>query len=246
MTVSLLLLALAPAAAIIWYIYLKDEFDREPTHLLIKCFLLGIVSIIPALLFGAIGTAFGIEASDNVFITFIYAFIVVAFSEELAKFIFLRWFIFPKKAFNEPYDGIIYAVMIGMGFAAFENVLYVLQGGIGVAILRTFTAVPAHAAFGVIMGYYVGMAKFDHDHPEDRPTLLGKGLFWATLMHGAYDFFLMQRNVPALAVLAFVILIIGIKFSQKAVKIHQLASPFHPNHVTTIVKNNEENDFYDS
>ena len=81
---------------------------------------------------------------------------MVALTEE-AKFIALRYYAFRNKNFNEPFDGIIYAVYISMGFA-FVNILYVSQGGMQVAILRTFTAVPAHAMFAVMMGYYAGLA----------------------------------------------------------------------------------------
>jgi RsiW-degrading membrane proteinase PrsW (M82 family) len=51
------------------------------------------------------------------------------------------------------------------------------------------------------MGYYVGLAKFDLTHKDE---LLRKGLLYPILLHGAYDFFLMQNFMPALSVLAFV------------------------------------------
>ena len=66
--------------------------------------------------------------------------------EELFKFLALMFVAFPRKNFNEPFDGIVYSVMIGLGFASFENIMYVFEGGIGVAFMRTFTAVPMHAA----------------------------------------------------------------------------------------------------
>lgn len=235
MVLLLLALAIAPALAIIWYIYTKDEFDKEPTHLLAQAFFLGIFSIIPALIGGSLGELVGIEANESIVLTFLYAFIVVALSEEAAKFLFLRGFLFHKKDFDEPYDGIVYSVMIGMGFATFENILYVLEGGVGVAILRMFTAVPAHAAFGVIMGYYVGRAKFEvtHQHPERRRSLLLQGVFWATVTHGAYDFFLMQQNFEGLAATSLIVLVMAIVFSTKAIALHQASSPFHPDNMET-------------
>lgn len=78
---------------------------------------------------------------------FVKAFFVVALIEEFSKYIIVRYYNQPRKWFNEPFDGIIYAVMVSMGFAAFENILYVLQGGFEVALLRAFTAIPAHATF---------------------------------------------------------------------------------------------------
>jgi Predicted membrane protein len=109
----------------------------------------------------------------------------VALAEEFSKYIIVKYYAQPKGAFNEPYDGIMYAVMVSMGFACTENIMYVLRGGTEVAILRAFTAVPAHATFAILMGYYMGKAKF-----SKQPKLLNlTGLALATLFHGAYDFF---------------------------------------------------------
>ena len=226
----LLALAIAPSAAIIWYIYTKDQHEKEPPFLLLIAFALGVVSVVPALAGGNLGEFFGFGETYTWQSIMVYAFGVVALSEELAKFLFLRFVMYPHKEFNEPYDGIIYAVMIGMGFATFENLLYVQAGGLEVAILRMFTAVPAHAAFGVIMGYYVGLAKFDY---ANRNTLLLKGLLWAVLLHGAYDFFLMLNSYAFLSLVSIAILYLSIYDSKRAIAIHQANSPFHPENINT-------------
>lgn len=221
----LVVLALAPIAAIVWYVYAKDKHEKEPTKLLFYCFALGIVSIIPALLGSELGISLGLDESPNMFMTFLFAFFVVALSEEGAKFLFLRFYIFPKKEFNEPYDGIIYAVMIGMGFAAFENLLYVVQGGWEIGLLRMFTAVPAHAVFGGLMGYYVGLAKMSPNY-QYRTLQLAKGLGIAVTLHGLYDFFLFQQNFELLAFMSFILLFASIRYTQKAIAMHQEISPF--------------------
>ena len=77
-----------------------------------------MLSTIPAVILEQFGEeTLGISPSSNIFMTALFAYGVVGFSEELAKFIFLRGYIFPKKEFDEPLDGIVYSVMIGMGFA---------------------------------------------------------------------------------------------------------------------------------
>lgn len=222
-------LALAPVGAIILYFYSRDKYDKEPKALLIKAFALGLLSVFPAFVGSAFGSYLGFDISLNIYITFVYAFFVVALSEELAKYLLLRYGLFNHSELNEPYDGILYSVMVGMGFAAFENVLYVLEGGIGSAILRMFTAVPAHATFGAIMGYYVGMAKFD---PKNRGILLAKGLGVAVFMHGLYDFFLMQLIYEGMFLGAIASLIISIVYIQKAIKWQQQISPFNPQNTT--------------
>lgn len=221
MNYTLFILAIAPALAFCGYIIHKDRFDKEPKKLIIIAFLFGIFSVFPAVIASEFSGGFIIQ-NGNVINTALFAFLVVALSEEFAKFFFLRYILFKRKEFNEPLDGIVYAVMIGMGFAAFENVFYVAEGGYGVAFMRMITAIPAHAIFAVVMGYHVGLAKFDLTHKND---LLRKGLLYPVLLHGAYDFFLMQKFMPALSILAFV----GLYQSGKYVK-YILSQPQNNSH----------------
>ncbi len=223
MILILLALAVAPGLAIVLFIYEKDKLDREPLHLLVKSFFLGAISIIPAALLETAAEYYGIAQSMDMDTTAHYA-LAVGLSEELSKFVFLMWFAYPKKEFNEPFDGITYGVMIAMGFATLENVFYVMDGGLSVAIVRMFTAVPAHATFGVIMGYFVGLAKFRHQRSISFPKVAA--LVTAAGLHATYDFCLFMKNVPLLIIGALVALIAGIYFSLKAIRMHNLNSPF--------------------
>lgn len=221
---SLLALAIAPSLAIIIFLYQKDKYEKEPITLIAMCFFLGVLSTIPAIVLGK-SASYIYPNTGSIGTNFIHAFIIVAFVEEAAKFIFLRYYAFPKKDFNEPYDGILYSVMISLGFATLENILYVMSGGYEVALSRMFTAVPAHASFAVIMGYYAGKAKFQHDKRK-RAVLFLKGLLAATLFHGAYDFFLFIDNIPNIFIGAFVSLVTVVYLSSKAIKAHIARSPF--------------------
>ena len=149
-------------------------------------------------------------------------FFVVGLTEEFSKYIIVRYYAQPHEEFNEPFDGIVYSVMVSMGFAATENIMYVLQGGFETAIIRAFTAVPAHATFGILMGYYLGKAKFSNN----RIVLNLTGLLLAALFHGAYDFFLFIDFIPGIWVGAFLSLFVGIVLSRKAIKKHQNDSIF--------------------
>ncbi|MCT4630974.1 PrsW family glutamic-type intramembrane protease [Winogradskyella sp.] len=223
---NLILMAIAPVMVIIVYIYFQDKYEKEPVGLLLANFLLGaIVSIIiVTVIYLFTGRFIPVTNAFSVWQQFIQAFIVVALSEEFSKYVIVKYFAQPKKAFNEPYDGIIYAVMVSMGFACTENILYVLQGGFETAILRAFTAVPAHATFGVLMGYYMGKAKFSNN----RIKLNMAGLFLAVLFHGAYDFFLFIRFIPGISIGAFISLAVALYLSRKAIKRHQDNSDFKP------------------
>lgn len=221
---TLLLLAVAPILIIIVYIYIKDKYEKESKGFLFKNFLFGaIVSIIiTSILYAVIDTFLPLENKLSIIQQFIKAFFVVGLVEEFSKYIIVRYFSQPNTEFNEPFDGIVYAVMVSMGFAATENIMYVIDGGAKVALVRAFTAVPAHATFGILMGYFMGKAKFSNNRTQLNLT----GLFLAVLFHGAYDFFLFIEFIPGVWIGAFVSLAIGLILSRKAIKKHQMASHF--------------------
>ncbi|WP_456376675.1 PrsW family intramembrane metalloprotease [Lutibacter sp.] len=221
---TLLITAIAPVFLVIIYIYIKDKFEKESKKLLFYTFLFGaILSILISSILYVIYDSFLPKADEfSVFDQFIKAFFVVALIEEFSKYIVVRYYNQPKKDFNEPFDGIVYAVMVSMGFAAVENIFYVFEGGIGVALLRALTAIPAHATFGIIMGYFMGIAKFSTN--KRKWNLIGLSL--AILAHGTYDFFLFINFIPGISIGAFISLLLGIILSRKAIKIHQKNSNF--------------------
>ena len=221
---GLVLSALAPVAVIIFYVYMRDKYEKEPKRLMIYCFLLGgIFSIfLTTMLYIFFDMFIPLNNEYSVLEQFFRAFIVVALTEEFSKYVIVRFYAQPKNAFNEPYDGIVYAVMVSMGFAAVENIFYVLEGGISTAVLRAITAIPAHATFGILMGYFMGLAKFSDNRAKHNLT----GLLLAVVFHGAYDFFLFINFIPGVSIGAFVSLIVGIVLSRKAIKRHQENSHF--------------------
>src|SRR4051812_10582498 len=190
---SLLALAVAPGAAITIYIYSRDKYDREPLKPLLISFLLGMVATAPAILIQTLLKPVLFIRFPNFDITyyFLLAFIIVACSEEGSKYVMLRYYAYRNQAFNEPFDGIIYSVMISMGFATLENIGYVLNYGFKTGIIRMFVSVPSHAAFAVLIGYHVGLAKFDAPNAIKHMV---KGFLLAAFFHGAFDFFLLLQN----------------------------------------------------
>ncbi len=223
----LLGLAAAPGVAIALYIYLKDKHEREPLTLLLLSFFYGAFSTIVTLLISWPVDVLIILRKGDVVHEFVDAMFKVALVEEFSKFIFVRFILYNNKNFNEPFDGIVYSVMVGMGFATLENVLYVNNGGLTTAILRMFTAVPAHATFAVLMGYFLGRAKFSHRNE----FLLGiLALASATLFHGLYDYFWFLADThdewTLIGVGSIISLVIGFILSRKAIRLHQQISPF--------------------
>lgn len=220
-----LALAIAPCVAFGVFIFWRDKFDKEPIHLLIACFFLGALACIPAAVIGVYLDNWIVPKQYGLPGIFIEAFLIIALIEEGLKFLAATLFAYPKKAFNEPYDGITYAVMVSLGFATLENIVYVLDGGMELAIYRMFTAVPAHVTFGVIMGYFLGLAKFKNN----SIWLKLAGLFGAVLFHGFYDFSLLSvEKLPMMIVGAALSLIVGVILSFRAIHLHRKNSPFNP------------------
>ena len=220
---SLLTVALAPGLAIVVYIYLKDKHEREPLHLLIISFVYGILSTAVTMAISMPLDFLIFLREDDVVDQFANAFFKVALVEEFSKFFFIRFILFRNKNFNEPFDGIVYAVMVGMGFATLENIIYVFNYGFTTGILRMFTAVPAHATFAILMGYFLGKAKFSH---QNKLMYTVTALLIATLFHGAYDYFWFISFVPGIWVGGIASLVVGFIFSRRAIRLHQQVSPF--------------------
>ena len=155
--------ALIPPLYLIRYIYKLDKIESEPRGLLVKLFILGALSTLPAMLleivFSAVTEGMTVSGSE---IWYLLAenFIGVALMEECVKYLALRLGSWRHPAFDYRFDGIVYAVTTSLGFAALENILYAFSFGLGTTLFRAVTSIPGHAIFGIYMGYYYGMAKY--------------------------------------------------------------------------------------
>lgn len=184
----LLAAALAPAMFMLHFVYVRDRYERDPPGRVLWVFFVGCFAVIPAAMFESVFA--GIEKWGLIGIAF-SAWCVIALCEETVKYLVLRWLAVPHHSFNEEYDGILYAVAASLGFAAVENLFYIFMAegqGLIVALLRAVLSVPGHALWGVMMGYYIGLAKFTAD-PQRKRALIRQGLLTAVFWHGLYDFF---------------------------------------------------------
>lgn len=224
----LLALAIAPGLAICIYIFYRDQYNREPAFTLLMSFIWGVLSTIPALIIEVAAKNITDETVTGVIIS---SFFFVALVEEFCKFLPLRYYSFSRKSFDEPLDGIIHSVMVAMGFATLENIGYVAfdaEHGLQTGLMRMFTSVPAHATFAIIMGYYIGKAKFDY---ANRKFLLFKGVIFATFFHGVYDSCLfltkiLSKDLSALLLAAGALasLTVAIILSLRLIRLHRATS----------------------
>lgn len=187
---NLIALAIAPIIIILVYVYIRDKYEKEPLGLLLKALLAGALTTIPIVLANSWLEGYKVYFEGLQQVGYI-AFVVAGFVEEFFKFAVLFLLIWRHRDFNEKFDGIVYAVFISLGFALIENIMYVSNYGETTGYMRAFTAVPAHALFGVAMGYFFSLAKFSE---KDRTLNLIKALFIPVLLHGIYDFILMSQH----------------------------------------------------
>jgi len=222
---TLLISSIAPALIILYLIY-RHDVDREPKKLLLKCFFGGWLSIIMTLIL--VSPINGIDLPSGMPKSLFDAFVTAAIPEELSKWIILYWLVRKAPAFDQYYDGIIYAVFVSMGFALIENIMYVMNGDMTTVITRAVMAVPGHMLFAVAMGYYFSMSKFDT--PQKAKVHIAMSLAVPMVLHGTYDFLLMYTGAksshsPLMAVgiiIVFVIFDIYLwKLGIKRIKAHK-------------------------
>ena len=203
----LLGIAILPVALLMIYIYRQDKFEKEPIKSLAKAFIGGIGAIfidivIVSIIDAVLGETF---LSKTVFYQ---AFLQAGIPEEFSKFAIFMILVWRDKNFDEYFDGIVYASFISLGFACLENIEYVLEFGLGTGIVRALISVPGHFLFGVLLGYFLSMAKFQ---PEKRSTYIWSGLLLAMFAHGMFDWLLMVTEVlsPKICAIIYIIFIWG-------------------------------------
>jgi RsiW-degrading membrane proteinase PrsW (M82 family) len=221
---ELLAVASAPSLALFLFFYLRDKYEKEPLWLLFKGFWLGALMVIPAGIIEVFLLDHVLPAPGDLVMLFIQITLGIALVEEGLKFLVLRLYLYPKPAFNEPYDGIMYGVIVALGFAFAENAAYVFSFGLQVGIGRAILAVPMHALVGVFMGYHLAQSQFSDQAWRRRwVVLLSLGI--PTLVHGFYNWLLFSELL--LGVLGVVPLSVASWFyALRAVRQHQAASPF--------------------
>lgn len=209
--ISIILVALLLVCMMFYYIYQKDRKSPEPTRLLIKAFILGVLSVLLSFclsipfewiglysikyqtLLGGIGAAFW----------------GAAIPKEVAK-LFVLWLLLRRNPyFDEKVDGIVYAVCVSLGFASLENVVYLFlncEAFIFVGITRALFAIPGHFCFGILMGYYYSLVKFYPKAPLKNKILV---IVAPVVAHGLYDSILFTINVtPAVSIVLVILFLI--------------------------------------
>lgn len=206
-TNGLVFLALLPGLLIIYYVYKMDKVEKEPWGLIFRLMLFGALSCIPAAFMeNAIAGFMPAYPPGSLSYALSMAFVSAAFCEELCKFVFLRFGTWNNPNFGYRFDGIIYGVAVAVGFAVLENILYVMQGGLYVALMRGVMAVPLHSFCGLFMGVFFGAAKDAQIKGKRSAKFMALALIVPMLIHGVYDTLAFLGSASAsIVLLAFVL-----------------------------------------
>lgn len=198
---TLTVLAIVPGLVLLFMVYRFDKKEKESKSNILKYLIFGVFATFAAALIEAVGCLV-LESTmeNNVLRNALEYFVVVAGAEEGIKYyVFMKCVWNNNREFNYKFDGIVYAVSIGMGFAIYENIRYVKRFGMTTGIARAFTAVPAHAVFAIIMGCFFGLARkeagYSSGYGKTNETLYRKlALIVPMFVHGLYDFLAVSES----------------------------------------------------
>lgn len=226
----LFIAALLPAIAVMAYVYKKDKAEPEPIRLVLRVFVLGAVSgLVAGFIENILIGTFEAVLPAGVILLVVTYFIGVAAVEEACKYFCLNT-VKNNPAFNYVFDAVVYSVAAALGFAALENVFYVMEGGFETAVMRAIFSVPGHAADGVVMGVFYGLARQHELHGRKAQATR---FYWLAYLlplieHGFYDMALStESDLMALVAMMFDLAFIGIAFALVR-KQSSKDEPLHP------------------
>lgn len=189
----LFFIAAAPSLMLMGYFFYRDRQRLSPKRMIVRTFLVGLLATLPAVSLELILTqGQKMLALSQLSGLIVNSFAIVGFSEEFFKMTVVIFVVYTRKQFVQAMDGMRYAVLASLGFAAMENFLYGLLGGVGLAVWRYFTALPMHVLTAGIMGYYLGLAKSASSHLQETKNVLS-GLTYAIVIHGLYNLVVMSK-----------------------------------------------------
>ena len=210
--VYLTLLGLIPCLMIGLLIY-KIFVGQAYRKMSFISFLFGVISTYPAIKmeqFAIYDLGLSFDRS-YAFSTFTFAFAVIAFSEEVVKYIFLRYAIIPKLIQVRFTTIVAFSVLISLGFATIENIMYITgyhtepSSALQLALIRMLTALPAHLMFGLVMGISIAIGQLQ----MMRKTLWSAfGLALAIILHGMFDYLIFMRMGYALLIFAGIVVLL--------------------------------------
>ncbi|WP_347860463.1 glutamic-type intramembrane protease PrsW [Salimicrobium sp. PL1-032A] len=177
---AILITAVAPIVALMTYIYLNKKVELEPLHLIFRVFIIGSLLVFPIMF-----VQYGLEQEGLLRHSVWEPFLFAGVPEEFFKWFFFMFIVYKHEDFDHHYDGIIYGVSLSLGFATVENIIYLFSNGIEIAFFRAVFPVSSHALLGLVMGYFLGRAKF---RVEKKGVSIAFAFIVPAVLHGVYGY----------------------------------------------------------
>jgi len=189
---------LLPALLWLWF-WLREDLHPEPRRILFLTFIAGMMMAILAL-FLEQGANILVTKWLNFFPKWLFATVLLfvwAAIEEIVKYIAARRAALRLPSFDEPVDALIYLVTAALGFAALENILFLLKvsgshgmlAGLITGNLRFLGATLLHVICSAMVGVSVAFSFF---HKEKLIRNVLGGLLFATILHTLFNFFIIN------------------------------------------------------
>lgn len=210
-----ILAAVAPAIVLAIVMIRKDR-RPEPIGWLLAATGLGVLAGPAVLILGYL--LLPEIPMDSLSRAFLSSFINAAIPEETLKFLALWLLAKMCKHFDEMFDGIVYAVCIGMGFAGLENILYLFgaEDWVSVGVARALMSVPMHYFFAIIMGTFFSLGWFDK---KNRRVYMTAALLLPIIVHGIYDTLCFSIGLDeSISTLILTLFLLGFVYIRRYVK----------------------------
>lgn len=177
----------------LWFWLKEDEEHPEPKKLLAAVFILGMIAVIIVLPIQKF-------IQDSVS-SYGGQLVLWAGAEEIIKYLAVLIILYKTNNADEPIDWPIYLITAALGFAALENMLFLLKIfplsvgtnlGLNTGILRFLGANLLHAMSSAIIGIAMGISFFMQKWEKNFFIFIG--FLMAIALHSVFNFFIMRND----------------------------------------------------
>jgi RsiW-degrading membrane proteinase PrsW (M82 family) len=208
-----------PSLAWLFY-YLKKDLHPESKKMILKIFLWGSLATIPVYLVQKILTTLLNSISlSPIFISLIYGFLIIAFTEELFKYLIVKFKVLKSPECDEPVDIMIYMIVSALGFAAVENIFYIISSAINlplndavfasviISLSRFLGATFLHTLCSALVGYFLILSIIKTKNSLKYIIL---GILIASLLHGLFNLSIMKMELNWLIIIIPIMILVSL------------------------------------
>jgi len=212
-TLAIISFVISPLVALILMLMASRILDKKALVQFTSSFFIGILTVIPMIVGLYLAAHYNlIKDTSSLRRYLLFSFVIVGFLAEFTKFLLLRYYFIPRDGISKPFDGILYSIMIAMGFATAANVYFYIAGPSQLSVPIVSLTLPlANLLIGIILGFFLGFGKFRKQHVD---YLTGLGV--ATFFQGFYIFCILADDFVLLGLVGFVTLIIAVLLSLRS------------------------------